>query len=157
MKTLILSVLGATCLCAAPAFAQEAGNVTEGNPGPQYGTMEWIHRYGPNAYPAHPIHPYAVPVPRALGRDSATARREREREREIAALREREIALQREREIALQREREIALQRERERDIATRRDRERGWDGTGMRRDRDRDGDGIANRRDRHPDDPSRF
>jgi len=149
MKTLILSVLGATCLCAAPAFAQEAGNVTEGMPGPQYGTLEWIHRYGPNAYPAYPLHPHAVPAPRALGRDSATARREREREREIAALREREIALQR--------EREIALQRERERDIATRRDRERGWDGSGMRRDRDRDGDGIANRRDRHPDDPSRF
>ena len=147
MKKLVLSMLGAASLCAGPAFAQEAGNVNEGQPGPQYGTMEWIHRYGPNAYPAHPIypgHPYAAPLPRD---NRAAARRERE-------LREREIALQRERDAAAA----AAAQRDRELAAARReRERERGWDATGMRRDRDRDGDGIANRRDRHPDDPSRF
>ncbi|NPC54686.1 hypothetical protein [Caenimonas soli] len=152
MKKLILSVLGAASLCAGPAFSQEAGNVNDNLPGPQFGTMEWVHRYGPNAVPPpysqdgrlqQPHYPYVVPAPRILGRDSATLRRERE----IAALREREMALQR--------EREIALQRERERDIAARRDRQ-GDRTMGGPRERDRDGDGVGNRRDRYPDDPYR-
>ena len=138
MKKLILSVLGAASLCAGPAFSQEAGNVNDNLPGPQFGTMEWVHRYGPNAVPPpysqdgrlqQPHYPYVVPAPRILGRDSATLRRERERE--------------------------IALQRERERDIAARRDRQ-GDRTMGGPRERDRDGDGVGNRRDRYPDDPYR-
>ena len=141
MKKLVLSVLGAACLCAGPVLAQEAGNVNDINEGqgPVPGTAEWIQRYGPRAVP-YPHYPYVAP--RAL--DPRATRREREREREIATLREREIAAQRERDIA------AARQRERERELGAAR-RNRDWD-----LGRDRDGDGVSNRRDRYPDDPSR-
>ena len=150
MKKLVLPFLIAAALGAAgSAFAQASGLENQGNQpsyGPPVGSPDYYGNSGWTPPDSRPHYPYIVPAPRAFGRDSAAVRREREREREIAALREREMALQR--------EREIALQRERERDIASRRDRQ--WDRT-MGGPRDRDGDGIGNRRDRYPDDPYRY
>jgi len=145
-----LIVAGLTA--AGSVLAQASGLDTQpgGNAGPSFGppvgTPEYYNNSGATALEGRPHYPYTVPAPRAFGRDSAAIRRDREREREIAALREREMALRR--------EREIALQRERERDFDARRDRR--WDRT-MGGPRDRDGDGIANRRDRFPDDPYRY
>lgn len=151
MKKLLFPVIAAAGLMmvAPGAVAQASGAEGTGNQptyGPAYGTAEY---YGNSGWTPSggPHYPHVVPVPR--GFDSAAARREHERQREIAALREREAVLQRERE------REIAMQRDRDRHGSFRRDRDRdGWAG---RSERDRDGDGIGNRRDRYPDDPSRY
>ena len=147
MRKFIYSALIAAGLTAAGSVLAQASGLDSqpgGNAGPTFGppvgTPEYYGNSGVTPPDGRPHYPYTVPAPRAFGRDSAAIRREREREREIAALREREMALQRE--------------RERERDIAAQRDRQ--WDRT-MGGPRDRDGDGITNRRDRYPDDPYRY
>jgi hypothetical protein len=152
MKKLVIPLVTAAALglgMAGAAFAQASGAENPGNQpsyGPPVGSPDYYGNSGWTPSDARPHYPYTVPAPRAFGREGDAVRRERERQREIAALREREATLQR--------EREIALQRERERDIAARRDRQ--WDRE-MGAPRDRDGDGIGNRRDRYPDDPRRY
>lgn len=97
MRKFIYSALIAAGLTAAGSVLAQASGLDSqpgGNAGPTFGppvgTPEYYGNSGVTPPDGRPHYPYTVPAPRAFGRDSAAIRRERERERDIAARRDRQ-------------------------------------------------------------------